>query len=226
MKYRHIGLGTKIELELYDKDGEKLRPLLVSQYEAYDEAINLMLIHAPFFEGKIYPVHPMTIMDIIFSKEGDTYVFRAEAAERVDEAGILMLKVRPVSPIQKIERRSFFRMECELGIRYRVVQPTLPDEERESYINSRTRDISGGGVCMKTGEQLEAGSIVEAFLTLDRTIRFIGMVVRCIAVRDAGRISYETGIEFKTIENKDREKIISYVFETQRDRLKRGWKKI
>ncbi len=230
MKYRQIGLGTKIELELYNKDGEKIRPVLVSQYESYDEESNLMLIHVPFFQGRIYPVHTMTQMDIIFSREGDTYMFRAEAAERIVVDDIAMLNVKPVSPIQRIERRSFFRMECELSIRYRVVgSPTsfeeVDKEDGKSFISSRTKNISGGGVCMEAHEQLETGSYIEAFLTLNRTIRFIGMVVRSIAVRSMGRILYETGIEFKTIENKDRERIISYVFETQRERLKRGWMK-
>lgn len=36
---------------------------------------------------------------------------------------------------------------------------------------------------------------------------------------------YETGVEFKKIENRDREKIISYIFEVQRERLKKGWLK-
>lgn len=34
---------------------------------------------------------------------------------------------------------------------------------------------------------------------------------------------YETGVEYKKIENRDREKIIGYIFEVQRARLKRGW---
>jgi c-di-GMP-binding flagellar brake protein YcgR len=34
---------------------------------------------------------------------------------------------------------------------------------------------------------------------------------------------FETGIEYKQIENRDREKIISFVFETQRERLRKGW---
>lgn len=64
MEYREIGLGTKIELELYDEDGNRLAPVLISQYETYDEESNVAEIHIPFFEGNIYPVHQLSLIHI------------------------------------------------------------------------------------------------------------------------------------------------------------------
>ena len=66
MWYRQIGLGTKLELEIGDEDKEKL--ILVSQYETYDEKINLMEILVPFHDGSIRPIHPRTIMIALISK--------------------------------------------------------------------------------------------------------------------------------------------------------------
>ena len=111
MKYRQIGIGTKIELELYDKNGDKINTGLVSQYESYDEDSNTMEIHAPFTQGKIYAVQPGTKVDIIFSKENDIYMFKAEVIDRKMIEPIPMICVKPVSRM-KIERRSFFRMDC------------------------------------------------------------------------------------------------------------------
>lgn len=224
MRYRQIGLGTKIELELYNNNGEKVRPVLVSQYEAYDEKTNLMEIHVPFHEGKIYPVHAGASMDVIFSKESDTYAFKAQAINREVQHGIAILKIRPVSPIEKIERRSFFRMACTLEAEYRVIESLpLEDNGQEEFLKTKTRDISGGGVCLVTFDRLKTGTMIEAYLKLERKMRFMGVVARSTEVKEKGRIIFETGIEFKMIENRDRERIISYVFEAQRDRLKKTW---
>ncbi|MBP7175702.1 MAG: flagellar brake domain-containing protein [Thermoclostridium sp.] len=226
MRYRQIGIGTKIELELYDSNGDRIRPVLVSQYEDYDEKENQMEVHVPFYEGKIYPVHPGTLMNVIFSKESDTYAFKAEAISRYIQDGIAILAVRPVSDIEKIERRSFYRMNCALEAEYRIVDTlSMEDSRQEPFIKVSTRDISGGGVCLATESKLNIETIIEAHLKLDRKIRFIGIVARSIEFREKGKILYETGIEFKFIENRDRERIISYVFESQRELLKKSWLK-
>lgn len=224
MRYRQIGLGTKIELELYDSNGDKVKPVLVSQYETYDEKANQMEIHVPFYEGKIYPVHSGAVMDVMFSRESDTYAFQAQAINREVQNGIAILKIKPVSSIEKIERRSFFRMSCILEAEYRIVE-TLPIEDtgEETFVKTNTRDISGGGVCLVTESRLKGGTMLEAILKLERKLRFMGIVARSTEVREKGKIMYYTGIEFKMIENRDRERIISYVFESQRDRLKKSW---
>jgi len=229
MEYGEIGLGTKIELELYDEDGNRLMPALISQYEAYDEKNNIVEIHVPFFEGNVYPVHQNTVMDVIFSKENDTYMFRGEAVQRFYYDNLAMIKLRPVTPIRRIQRRAFFRMDCVLNVKYRVLGNAIPDDDRieGEFSTVKTKDISGGGVCILADEKLEKSSFIEAFIQLDsdKEIRFIGKVVRSSAVRKRGRLVYETGIEYIKIENRDREKIIGYIFEVQRERLKKGWLK-
>jgi len=224
MNYQQIGLGTKIELKLYNEDGDKLPPVLISQYEAYDEENNVVVIHAPFYEGNMYPVYQYMVMDVIFSEEKDTYVFKAKAVQRFKKDDIVMLKVKPITPITKIQRRSFFRVDCFIDVRYRVFDKAIPEDKiMGKFSKAKTKDISGGGICMFTDVRLDKSSYIEAFIELDKEIRFIGEVVRSHVLRDRGRLLYETGVKYKKIENRDREKIISYIYEIQRDRLKRGW---
>jgi c-di-GMP-binding flagellar brake protein YcgR len=229
MKYRQIGLGTKIELELYDEDGNRIHPALVSQYETYDEESNVVEILAPFYEGNIYPVHQYMVMDVIFSKENDTYMFKGEAVQRFNQDNIAMLKVKPITPIRKIQRRAFFRMDCTLNVRYRTLDNIIISDDDikgdGEFSEAKTKDISGGGICMLTDEKLKKSSYIEAFIQLDNEIRFVGEIVRSNVIKKRGKLMYETGVEFKRIENRDREKIIGYIFEVQRDRLKRGWLK-
>jgi c-di-GMP-binding flagellar brake protein YcgR len=225
MNFRHIGIGTKIELELFDRNGDVVKPILVSQYETFDEKANLIEIHVPFLEGKIYSIHPGTLMNIIFSKDNDTYMFKAQAVSREMQGPIAIQIVRPVSAIERIERRSFFRMDCRLNINYRIIK-VPKDDDADNFTEAVTRDISGGGVCIIADSMIDKGTMIEGYIQLKRDIRFIGTVVRTVKVREEGRFVYDIGVEFKEIENWDREHIISYVFETQRERLKRGWKKV
>lgn len=229
MKYRQIGLGTKIELELYDEDGNVIRPTLVSQYEAYDEERDVVEILAPFYEGNIYPVHQYMVMDVIFSKENDTYMFKGEAVQRFNQDNVAMLKVKPITPIRKIQRRAFFRIDCTLNVRYRTLDNIIISDDDikgdGEFSEAKTKDISGGGICMLTDVRLDKLSYIEAFIELDNEIRFVGEIVRSNVIKKRGKLMYETGVEFKKIENRDREKIISYIFEVQRERLKKGWLK-
>lgn len=227
MKYHQIGLGTKIELELYDEKGEKIKTSLVSQFETYDADNNIMEIHVPFTQGKIYTVHPGTQINVYFSRENDIYMFKAEVTERKLTEPVPMLYVRPISPIEKIERRSFFRMDCRLPVQYHVIDPCEKNtDEPKPLIKCYTRDISGGGVCLLTETAYEVGTDIQAYLMLEREICFVGTVVRTIKTKEKGKILYETGIVYKHIDNKDREKIISFVFETQRERIRKSWTKV
>ena len=101
MKFRQIGIGTKLELELFNDYGEKVQHLLVSQFEYFDEKTSLMDIHAPFFEGNIYPVHPKARINIIFSKGNDTYMFPTEVVERNIQDRITLIRVKPLRPMKR-----------------------------------------------------------------------------------------------------------------------------
>ncbi|WP_252891405.1 flagellar brake protein [Thermoclostridium stercorarium] len=119
MKYHQIALGTKLELELFDEKGEKVTSGLVSQFESYDEDSSLMKIHNPFTQGKIYTINSGTKVKVYFSRENDIYVFEADVIEGKAAEPVPMMLIRPVSPIEKIERRSF--SEWTVNCRWSIV---------------------------------------------------------------------------------------------------------
>lgn len=218
-----IGLGTKLELELFDENGDIVRPALLSQFET-EQKDGTLLILTPIREGILVPVHRGSQMNVIFERKGDLCSFSAIVAERVREGNLHKLVVRPVSEIKKIQRRTFFRFETVLDVRYRIFA-SLRDEEdvRGNFVTGLTRDISGGGVCLLMKDKPELGSFIEGTLKLDADMTFIGRIVRIIAIRDTGIFKYEIGVMFTDIDNRSRERIISFIFELQRSLLKKGW---
>jgi c-di-GMP-binding flagellar brake protein YcgR len=220
-----LTLGTKLELELYDANGDKIVPTLISQFEAVlpDGSMEIL---SPILEGRIYPVHRGTNLDVIYEKNGDLYRFASQALGRKLEGNIHLLRIKPLSEVEKIQRRYFFRFNCVRDVDYRIfAHRETKEEERGDYKKGITKDISGGGICLCSDIRPEIGWYVEGKLLLNQDILFIGRVVRVINIHDRGKYNYEIGIEFDDISNMNRERIIGYIFEEQRKLLKKGWTK-
>jgi len=218
-----LTLGTKLELELYEANGNKMVPTLVSQFEAVlpDDTMEIL---SPILEGRIFPVRRGTRMDVIYQKDGVVYKFAAEAIERKLEGDVHFLRIRPLTEEERIQRRYFFRFSCVRDIEYRIYACPEAKEDGE-YRKGLTKDISGGGICFWSDVKPEIGWYVEGRLFLNREIPFVGRVIRVIDIREKGLYNYEIGIEYTDITNMDRERVIGFIYEEQRKLLKKGWTK-
>ena len=122
------------------------------------------------------------------------------------------------------ERRKFPRTALELIVRYKVLSS-------QEQVDAKTKNISGGGVCLVTREKMPLG----AYLAMDmkfpgskKPILAGGRVVWSNESRlgpsPAGHQRFDNGIEFVQIEDVDRQRIIEHV-KTELDKPKPpGWK--
>ncbi|MCR4434479.1 MAG: flagellar brake protein [Clostridiales bacterium] len=224
MKLADLAIGTKMELELYDSLGEKIRPPLISEFE-WAEGESTAFIAAPIHEGNIYPVRIGTVMDICFLTKGDLMTFKARVLDRDQKDNIALLKIEAVSEFEKIQRRQFFRFEWSIPVQYRIVSSYHSEQNGdEPFINAVTKDLSGGGLCIVSKDKIELDKILECQLTLgsDETIKFFGKVIRVVRREDKGNCKYEVGVAFRKIDQKDRESVIKHIFEEQRKLRKKG----
>ena len=226
MDIKTIGIGTRLELELFNSKGEKQRPLLVSQFEGMLSQNEIEVV-APIYEGKIYPVHTGTIIDVCYEKNGDMYLFQAKSMERKYKGKIAVIILEVLTNPKKIQRRAYYRLNVLLDVACRNYDSILLEpEDRGDYIQCLTKDISGGGVCLVLDERIPEGTFVDCRIPLGGIVEFTGKVVRVIPFKHSGITKYETGIEFTKISNKSRENIISFIFQKQRNMLNKGWSKI
>ena len=218
-----LTLGTKLSWN-YTMQTATDRTTLISQFEA-------VLLTAAWdtfshIGRKDLPGPRGTNLDVIYEKNGDLYRFASQAIGRKLEGNVHLLRIKPLSEEEKIQRRYFFRFNCVRDLDYRVfADRETKEEERGDYLKGITKDISGGGICLCSDIKPEIGWYVEGKLLLNQDILFIGRVVRVINVHDRGKYIYEIGIEFVDITNMNRERIIGYIFEEQRKLLKKGWTK-
>lgn len=223
MEITRLMTGTKLELELYGDNGEKIMPTFVSQFEWLEDE-NTAVIAAPIFEGVIYPVRVGWNMYVYFQNRPDLFCFRAVVTGRGINNNIAYLRIVIQSAIEKIQRRYFYRFDCSLPIKFQPIYPGKGLEGEEPYKTSYTRDISGGGVCIKLEEKMDDKELIACELELfeHKIISFTGRIVRFYTREDDEIYKYEMGVLFEEIDSQDNEAIIRYVFEEQRKLRKKG----
>jgi c-di-GMP-binding flagellar brake protein YcgR len=224
MEIAHIKTGIKLELEVFDSLNEKVTPLFASQFEqALDE--ETAIIAAPIFEGVIFPIHRGWLMNIFFLESGDFYRFKAKVISRLRKGNLSFLKIKILSGIERVQRREFFRYECILPVKYRVVEDLInSDDKTKIPKDAVTKNISGGGVCIRLDEELDINKLIKCDLSLSKTkkIRFYGKVVRKNKLDDNTTFKFEAGVLFEKIEYSDKEAIVRFIFEEQRKLIKKG----
>lgn len=179
MRFNELGVGLKLELKLEGSDEKNGDSVFVSEFE-WAENDRIIYIAAPIKGGKIYPVSVGEELAIVFIKSDNLYEFKGKVIGREVRHNISLLRVETLSEIRKIQRRDFFRFDCSIPISYRVVEKDRINILQRRFIKSYTRDISGGGVCIRLKERIETGELLECELFLNdfNKVSFLGRVVR------------------------------------------------
>jgi len=217
-----LNLGDKIKLQLYD-DSKETQDLqeLVSQYEC-SLPDGSMEILAPIKEGRIFPVHRGDEMDVMFEQNGKMYTFKAETIDRRVMGNVYLLRIKPITKIVHLQRRQNFRLDSILNVKCRFYE-NLDDKDKIEYKDAITKDISGGGLCLLTNEKPKSGWYFDGIIDIGGEINFKGKVIRVNELINTGKYRYEVGIEFVDITEQERERVISFIFDAQRKKLKKGW---
>ncbi len=223
MNFSDIRIGTKLDITLFDMNGMPIHPSLVSQFEAehHDGSIAIL---APLKEGTLYPIHPNDTMEVVFGQDAGLYGFRAVSQDRYREGEMRFLYIKPINEIGVVQRRGFFRFTNILPCKFRLISDLKTiNQENNQFFSTFTRDISGGGTRLLFQSKPSMGMNIEGKLNIEDEISFTGKIVRISQLGEEAAYAYEGGISFLDIDNRDREKLISFIYNAQRNLLKKGW---
>lgn len=228
MNLSDVEMGTKLELELFDNNGERSKTILISEFEWLD-GINAAAIAAPIFEGNIVPLPLESVMNIYFLKRKggmiDLYRFNAVVKGRDITENIHILMIEKQGEIEKVQRRNYFRMECYIEVRYRVFDNNNTENNKDKpFKKTMANNLSGGGICLMLDEKIEVGSLLECemFSEQYKKFQFFGKVVRYDQIEREGKYKYEAGVAYLEINEYDRETVVKYIFDEQRKLLRKG----
>lgn len=132
--------------------------------------------------------------------------------------GVPWLKLTRPAEISKVQQRSWVRIDVMLPVEYRMAGYPV------DYYQATTSDLSGGGLLMVTNHIIDNDTLLDirVKMTDDFTVECQGRVTRCHQEGDKTRSRFKIGIKYENLEEAHVEKIVAFVFQKQRESLKKG----
>ena len=167
--------------------------------------------------------------EICFYTKSGIFQCAARVVDRYKSEGIYLLLFELTSNLRKNQRREFYRYNCVLNMGSRELkeeelsvmeQPGAEPERNLPLQQSVIVDISGGGLRFVSGCKYEQGTMI--FLTytlfqngLEKVYEMTGKVLKVKEVENKKGL-FEHRVQYVSINNKEREEIIRYIFEEER----------
>lgn len=229
-----ISIGDKLELEKIETrisaDPDKSRQIYYSQ--VLDEGeFEDFFVAMPIQEGKVIPLSVDQEFDATFYTKPGLMRCRVKVTGRYKKGSLFLLKLSPLTTLQKVQRREYFRFECRNQIEYRIVKA-----EEERLIESETEydmeqwqsdwnkaimlDLSGGGIYFVSANDAPKNALLQVRFDIligdmAEVVYAFGKILR-IERNQNNKSIYDYHIKFSYMSQGLREKIIRFIFEEQR----------
>lgn len=201
------------------------RARYASRVEAVEESV--LKIASPVSGGELVPLAPGQRIVVSFSASDSSYEFEAEILARHREPIPVLVITKP-SSVTRVQRREAFRLDVSVPVKYRTVDPAAPEGTAETTERTgRTRDLSEGGALIISDEPDDADSVARgrhllaAFAIPDDQPP---VEARCQVVRSTPQTGGRRAmaVRFVVISQRSKDRIVSYLFRIQRERIRRG----
>lgn len=212
-----LQINQRVEIEVPSKDA--CGGCYSSRVE--DLFPDKVVLAAPIKNNKIVPLKRGEVIKIKYWGGSAGYSFTTRILQRRG-GRIPTITVELPEKIRRWQRRNYLRISANLPLTFTLTSSDGNIKYPQIY-HTETIDISGGGVMIKSPLLIEKDSYLELELTLPQRgiIVALGRIVRAQKRASRNKHFYLLGIEFSVINESDREKIIAYVFELQRQRNRR-----
>jgi len=177
-------------------------------------------IGIPIVNGALLPVYQGEKVQVSYQVKKEynqviTYSFTSLVHSREKSPVPVMVLGLP-DKVHKAQRRNYLRIPVELLCNWRI-------PEDDTFHKGIVIDLSGGGCLLKTQQELSEGSKIQLELTLpDKpTLVLNAQAVRVLNRDDKSNIVYHIGLEFENIRENHRDVIVKYLFDLQRESIKK-----
>lgn len=227
--------GAKVELvpisRVAPKPDEERKSYLSKVVDVLsDDEIEITM---PMEQTKLILLQTNGEYQIIFYTDHGLYQCKCVVLSRYKEGNMFLAKVELLSDLKKFQRREYYRYSCTLPIGCRMLSP----EEQASLKKGNlilqeglhgpkgiTADISGGGVRFVSNQEYPVGEFVVCSFTIpvkgeDTDFELVGKLLSCTPMENR-KESNVIRIQFMYISNDQREQIIHFIFEQERQNRK------
>lgn len=239
---KFLKIADSIDIMIFKENGESMT-LSTFIYEIVNDA-ELIISH-PIKEGMLYPMARMDQYYFRFFVENNgMFLFKGALKSKIQFDNLPSLVIVLNSEIKKVQRRKFYRISFLSTGSFIEKTRKTDDElnaERErifkKYGSIKANDIvideivvnrypfdsldlSGGGIRVLTKRPYEMGQTIEGELKIAGDFVFFTGEVTRIEKKDSNQ--YEVGIKFINLDAVTQSKIVGYVFEVERNLIKKG----
>lgn len=241
-----VVIGDKIEINKTNSRGHEPENTkrYVSQLLDYVDT-DVINIAMPIDGGKIIPLEVGESYNLCFYASKGLFQCTCNIINRTKEDNIYTAVAQITSELEKIQRRQFYRMECLLDVEYRIIsreESLLKDSLKKNQVNQALKveiekklksydkdylkasitDLSGGGARFTSDISLQKEDklVIKLALIISGIIKNYSIGAEVISsTKLLNRIGkYENRVEFRDIGKKEREEIIKYIFEQERQK--------
>lgn len=237
---KYLNIADELDIMIYKENDQSLTlPAFVYEVSS-DQTI---VLSNPIKNGMIYPLEKSYIYYFRFYIENSgMYLFKGTMLNRIQYDNLPSIIVRLESDIKRVQRRKFYRVNL-MSIGNLLSEKKISDEKMKElrekmlkkFVNEKdiliddvefdripfdTKDLSGGGLKILTSQFLNLGDFVKGeFKIVNSWVNFNGEITR-VEKKDDNR--YEVGIKFLELDSGTQSKIVAYVFEVERNLIKKG----
>lgn len=231
-----ILIGNKIDLEKIETElpeaSDKKPQIYVSQ--VLDEAEDGNCLAAmPIHEGKVVPLNINEEFLATFYTKNGLLRCKLVITERLKKGSLFLMKIVPLTEPEKVQRREYFRLECNLPLEYRVLdekEKSMLDEGIEydadtialEWEKAHMLDLSGGGIRFVSSHKENKDSYIQVRFQIEEGERPLIVYAYAVILRSEqnqnNRMLYSNRVMFLKMPKSIREKIVRFIFNVQRKR--------
>lgn len=220
MSYNNIKSGDIVEISLKLDDGQYSK-----SYSSKVETVNnenTVLIQVPFSEGRLIKLPISDKYSMLFLTEDGMFRFDVSINSYTIIDGFRYISCTLLSSGRKIQRRQYFRYDYSIDFKlYQYINNKLAPEK---LFDAKLIDIGGGGIKFYSNDQFAIDDYIQSILILNK--EFVILDAKILSVvpidRTKGNFKYQFRAQFVNADSAEREKIIQFIFNEQRKKLRRS----
>lgn len=176
-------------------------------------------ISIPIKEGQYIPLRAGEKVEVLYFNDNNIYKFFSKVLGRKIDGIPVVLLSKP-DKVQVIQRRRFVRISHIVPAKYAKTTKEAKIPGEGTVLGATLLDISAGGVRIRISEEVSRGEFVEVYFPLSGE-EFIlkGELVRVIKDKDG---KYACGVSFIDLRERDRDKIVRFIFQLMREQRKKA----
>ncbi len=209
-----LGVNQLIEVEI---EYNEKKAIFASRVEGIKDTS--ILIAAPIRKGIL--LMPSNGLEIIiqFRQRDTLWGFKSQVlAKRLRPIPVWLIK-KPLSFVKVAQKRNWVRLDISLPLNFEYL-----DRDDDKKYQGFTVDISAGGLLLSSSYQCHAAERlkIELFLKEEKPVSLVARVVRAFDKDEKALHGYRVALEFEDISEIQRDRIFKFVFNKQRENIRKG----